>query len=85
MNQYAFFGSDVTFHCAINVSGYSLDIIAFKENGDIQAVDVTGDVTSAITGTFTLTQDSNGTRVLCRATAADATINSSAFAYGQGT
>ena len=41
MDQYGFFGNDVTFHCAINVSGYSLDIIAFKENGAPQAVEET--------------------------------------------
>ena len=85
MDQNEFFGRVVTFHCAINVSGYGLDIGAFKENGDVQAVDETGDVASAITGTFTLTQDNNGTRVRCRATAADdSTISISAFAYGQG-
>ena len=88
VDQYAFFGSDVTFHCAINVSGsrHNLDFIAYKENGVPQTVDKTGNITSAITGTFTLTQDNNGTRVRCRATVADlSTKNSSAFAYGQGT
>ena len=85
VDQYTFFGRVVTFHCGINISGYSLSIVAFKENDEAQTIHNTGDDTSALTGTFTLTQDNNGTRVTCIAAAADLSIEtSSAFAYGQG-
>ena len=87
MNQNVLFGQMVTFHCAINISGYSLSFSASKENNEPQTVDTTGDASSAITGTFTLTQDNNGTRVRCSAVPDDdgtGLSSPAAFAYGQG-
>ena len=87
MSQNTFFGQMVTFHCATNVSGYSLSFSGFKESNEPQTVDTTGDAGSAITGTFTLTQANNGTRVRCSAVPDDDGMGYSshaAFAYGQG-
>ena len=92
VKQTAFFGLSVTFECTIatNISGYTLSFSAFREDNEVQTVAITGDVRSAITGMFTVTQDNNGTIVRCIATPDIDSDNDfrqtmAVQAYGQGT
>ena len=81
-NQYAFFGLNVTVHCATNESNHTLSFNAIHADSTTPQPVYTSGNTSAITGTFLLTQGNDGTRVRCRSSSNEQTPP--AIMRGQG-